>query len=69
MILFLVGLLGFHFSIDGMKVLMENIFANGGYFYLLIFVGLFIPNVITMFFVRDMELENCVMLHKKVLNY
>ena len=42
MILFLVGLLGFHFSIDGMKVLMENIFANGGYFYLLIFVGLFI---------------------------
>ena len=69
MILFLVGLLGFHFSIDGMKVLMENIFANGGYFYLLIFVALFIPNVITMFFVRDMELENCVMLHKKVLNY
>ena len=69
LILFIVALLGFHFSLQGLKVLMDNVVAIGGYFYLLIFVLFFFPNVIMIFFVRDMELENCVLLHKKVLNY
>ena len=69
LILFIVALLGFHFSLQGFKVLMDNVVAIGGYFYLLIFVLFFFPNVIMIFFVRDMELENCVLLHKKVLNY
>ena len=69
LILFIVALLGFHFSLQGLKVLMDNIVAIGGYFYLLVFVVFFFPNIIMIFFVRDMELENCVLLHKKVLNY
>ena len=68
-ILYIVGLLGFHFSLQGIKVLMDNIVAVGGHFYLLIFVLFLLPNVVMMFFVRDMELENCVLMHKKVLNY
>ena len=69
LILFIVSLIGFHFSLQGMKVIMDNIVANGGHFYLLIFALFFLPNIITMFFVRDMELEECVLLHKKALNY
>ena len=69
LILFIVSLIGFHFSLQGMKVIMDNIVANGGHFYLLIFSIFFLPNIITMFFVRDMELEECVLLHKKALNY
>ena len=69
LILFIVSLIGFHFSLQGMKVIMDNIVANGGHFYLFIFVIFFFPNIITMFFVRDMELEECVLLHKKALNY
>ena len=68
-ILFIVGLVGFHFSVQGLKVLMDNIVGVGGHFYVLIFVLFFLPNVVMMFFVRDMELENCVLMHKKVLNY
>ena len=68
-ILFIVCLLGFHFPLQGMKVLMDNILAIGGYFYILIFALFLFPNVVMMFFVRDMELENCVLMHKKVLNY
>ena len=69
LILFIVSLIGFHFSLQGMKVIMDNIVANGGHFYLLIFSVFFFPNIITMFFVRDMELEECGLLHKKALNY
>ena len=69
LILFIVGLIGFHFSIQGIKVIMDNIIGVGGYFYILIFVMFFFPNIVMTFFVRDMELENCVLMHKKVLNY
>ena len=69
LILFIVSLIGFHFSFQGMKVIIDNIVANGGHFYLLIFSISFLPNIITMFFVRDMELEECALLHKKALNY
>ena len=69
LILFIVSLLGFHFSLQGMKVLMDNIVANGGHFYPLIFALFFLPNVIMMFFVRDLELEEYVLLHKRALNY
>jgi D-alanyl-lipoteichoic acid acyltransferase DltB (MBOAT superfamily) len=69
LILYMICLLGFHFSLQGMKVLMDNIVAKGGHFYLLIFALFLFPNVITMFFIRDMELEKCVLLHKKALNY
>ena len=69
LILFIVSLLGFHFSLQGMEVLMDNIVANGGLFYPLIFTLFFLPNVIMMFFVRDLELEEYVLLHKRALNY
>ena len=69
LILYIVGLIGFHFSIQGIKVIMDNIVGVGGYFYILIFVMFFFPNIVMTFFVRDMELENCVLMHKKVLNY
>ena len=69
LILFIVSLIGYHFSFQGMKVIIDNIVANGGHFYLLIFSIFFLPNIITMFFVRDMELEECALLHKKALNY
>ena len=69
LILFIVSLIGYHFSFQGMKVIMDNIVANGGHFYLLIFSIFFLPNIITMFFVRVIELEECALLHKKALNY
>ena len=69
LILYMICLFGFHFSFQGMKVVMDNIVAKGGHLYLLIFALFLFPNVITMFFIRDMELEKCVLLHKKALNY
>ena len=69
MILFFLGLIGFHFSLQGLKVFWDNVVRFGGYFYLNIFVVFLVPNVVMMFFIRDMELENCVLLHKKALNY
>ena len=69
LILYMICLFGFHFSLQGMKVVMDNIVAKGGHLYLLIFALFLFPNVITMFFIRDMELEKCVLLHKKALNY
>ena len=68
-ILLIVALLGFHFSIQGIKVFFDNVLRLGGYFYFMIYVIFLVPNVVMMFFIRDMELENCVLLHKKALNY
>ena len=68
-IMFIIGLLGFHFSINSLKDILGTIIEEGGYFYFLKLVLFLIPNVVMMFFIRDMELENCVLLHKKPLNY
>ena len=68
-ILFILGLLGFHFSIDNLKAVFDVVIEKGGYFYFLNFIIFLIPNVVTMFFIRDMELENNVLLHQRTLNY
>ena len=69
LVLFILGLLGFHFSSDNLKAIFDIVLEKGGYFYFLNFVIFLIPTVVTMFFIRDMELENNVLLHQKTLNY
>ena len=68
-IIFIIGLFGFFFSLDSLKAIVDMVIEKGGYFYFLLFVLFLIPNVVMMFFIRDMELENCVLLHKKPINY
>ena len=68
-IMFLIGLFGFHFSLESLKVIVDTVIENGGFFYFVNFVLFLLPSVVMMFFIRDMELENCVLLHKKPLNY
>ena len=67
--IFVIGLFGFFFSLDNLKVIIDTVIEKGGYFYFINLVLFLLPNIIMMFFIRDMELENCVLLHKKPLNY
>ena len=69
LIMFLIGLFGFHFSLESLKVIVDTVIENGGFFYFVNFILFLLPSIIMMFFIRDMELENCVLLHKKPLNY
>jgi D-alanyl-lipoteichoic acid acyltransferase DltB (MBOAT superfamily) len=68
-IMFLIGLFGFHFSLESFKVIVDTVIENGGFFYFINFILFLLPSVVMMFFIRDMELENCALLHKKPLNY
>ena len=68
-VLFLIGLFGFCFSLDNLKVVIDTVIEKEGYFYMINLVLFLLPNVVLMFFIRDMELENYVLLHKKPLNY
>ena len=68
-IIFIIGLFGFFFSLDSFKAIVDLVIEKGGYFYFLLFILFLLPNVVMMFFIRDMELENCVLLHKKPINY
>ena len=67
--LFLIGLFGFCFSLDNLKVIIDTVIEKGGYFYFINLVLFLLPNVVMMFYIRDMELDNYVLLHKKPLNY
>ena len=69
LIMFIIGLFGFFFSLNSFKVIFDTVVDKGGYFYFLILALFLLPNVVMMFYIRDMELENCVLLHKKPLNY
>ena len=68
-VMFFIGLFGFNLSLSNMKVIFDNVVEKGGIFYFLNLVLVILPNVVMMFFIRHMELENCVLLHKKPLNY
>ena len=68
-IMFFIGLFGFNLSLNNMKVIFDIVVEKGGLFYFLNLVLVILPNVVMMFFIRYMELENCVILHKKPLNY
>ena len=68
-IIFVIGLFGFFFSLENLKIIIDTVIEKGGYFYFIKFVLFLLPNVVMMFFIRDMELENCVLLHKKPINY
>jgi D-alanyl-lipoteichoic acid acyltransferase DltB (MBOAT superfamily) len=68
-IMFFIGLFGFNLSLNNMKVIFDIVVEKGGLFYFLNLVLVILPNVVMMFFIRYMELENCVLLHKKPLNY
>ena len=67
--IFVIGLLGFFFSLDNLKVVFATVVNKGGYLYFINFVLFLLPNVVMMFFIRDMELEDSVLYHKKPLNY
>jgi D-alanyl-lipoteichoic acid acyltransferase DltB (MBOAT superfamily) len=67
--IFVIGLLGFFFSLDNLKVVFDTVVNKGGYLYFINFVLILLPNVVMMFFIRDMELEDSVLFHKKPLNY
>lgn len=69
LIMFIIGLFGFFFSLNSFKVIFDTVVDKGGYFYFLILALFLLPNVVMMFYIRDMELDNCVLLHKKPLNY
>ena len=69
LIMFGIALFGFCLSFDTVKLIFDKIVEKGGYSYFILLSLLLIPNVIMMFFIRDMELENSVTLHKAPLNY
>jgi D-alanyl-lipoteichoic acid acyltransferase DltB (MBOAT superfamily) len=68
-IMFVVGLFGFFFSLENLRIIIDSIIDKGGYFYFFNCILFLFPNIVMMFFIRDMELENCVLLHKKPLDY
>jgi D-alanyl-lipoteichoic acid acyltransferase DltB (MBOAT superfamily) len=71
LIMYIIGLfgLGYSFSLNNLKVVLDTVVEKEGYFYFLKFILFLLPNVVMMFYIRDIELENCVLLHKKPLNY
>ena len=70
-IMYVIGLFGFgfSFSLNNLKIVYDIIIEKSGYFFFLKFVLFLLPNVVMMFYIRDMEMENCVLFHKKPLNY
>ena len=69
LIMFGIALFGFCLNFDNVKVIFDTIVEKGGYLYFIFLAFILIPNVVMMFFIRDMELENSVALHKKPLDY
>ena len=68
-IIFVIGLFGFFFTLEDFKIIVDTVIEKGGYLYFIKFVIFLLPNIVMMFFIRDMELENCVLLHTKPMNY
>ena len=68
-IMFTIGLFGFCLDFDDVKDIFDIIKEKKGYAYFILLPLLLVPNVVMMFFIRDIELEKSALLHKKPLNY
>ena len=68
-IIFVIGLFGFFLSLDNLKVIIDTIISKGGNFYFINLVLFLLPNIVMVFYIRNMELQNSILFHKKPLNY
>ena len=68
-IIYLLGLIGFGFGFEGVKELFVLLYEVGIFFGIIKIILFLLPNVVMIFFIRDMEYQECLDNNEKVLNY
>ena len=64
-----IRLIGFGFGFEGVKELFVLLYEVGIFFGIIKIILFLLPNVVMIFFIRDMEYQECLDNNEKVLNY